>query len=183
MYVFRETGWAGSKNKFWNVEKISDTELKVVWGRIGAKGQSKNYTFEGRFGKYEANEFASKKLHEKLRKGYTEIPDDRFQILAAQAAAIGTRNKIYKLQWVKMTQGSFVEVDDIQLSDPDITPALYLRADIKTGKATRTYELLIKADGVQRVIRLPNGDTQYEDMPDDDAVVKKIKQGLAKGIA
>jgi len=66
----------GTSAKFWEVKipsvSASAPEVILRWGRIGRKGQEKTKLFT-----YwrEANAFATKKIREKLAKGYVEVKE------------------------------------------------------------------------------------------------------------
>lgn len=58
-----------NNNKFYKATLFKGGKVDTNWGRVGASGQSKSYTFDDD----EAEKFFNKKLSEKERKGYKEI--------------------------------------------------------------------------------------------------------------
>lgn len=63
----------GKSEKFWEIV-CDGTEVITWWGRIGTEGQelSKRFRFET-----QAQAYISKKIAEKLDKGYTEVTPSR----------------------------------------------------------------------------------------------------------
>lgn len=59
-----------TSNKFWNVE-VNKSDYKTSWGRIGTNGQSLNKEFPTN---ESAKKAAIKKINEKTRKGYKQVP-------------------------------------------------------------------------------------------------------------
>lgn len=180
MYVCQDTTWNGSKNKFWGFERITDTEIKVVWGRIGTKGQNKVHHFNS---SYRADDFIDKKTREKVNKGYKKISDGMYNILHAQAAALGSRHKLFDQKWVEIIERAgdsvkFNAVDDTRLSDPDITPALSVKAEIKDKESVKHYNLLITND---EILHMNGGIAKT--MTTDDPGLRKIMSALKEGIA
>lgn len=55
-----------NNNKFWNGKLYDDGSVVTEWGRIGMTSQSKTFPNEG-------ERFLTKKMNEKLKKGYTEL--------------------------------------------------------------------------------------------------------------
>ena len=55
--------------KYWVVTRLSPTLVRCAWGRIGTKGQSKDFSFTTA---YRTTDFVNKKIREKLGKGYSE---------------------------------------------------------------------------------------------------------------
>lgn len=57
-------------NKYWSAKVVTDLSSPAVichWGRIGTSGQMKVFRFDH---VWEAREYTSKKVTEKLKKGY-----------------------------------------------------------------------------------------------------------------
>jgi len=59
-----------NSHKYWNV-KVNGDAVKFEWGRIGTSGQSLDKNFPGSGAAMDA---ALKKINEKAREGYKQIP-------------------------------------------------------------------------------------------------------------
>jgi len=127
----------GKSNKFWNAEVISTESpkrhiVKVSYGRIGAKGTTKEFKFSWQ---YEAVNYYQSKVSEKTRKGYKEVKEDReVEIRAKIADAIGTSDKVGSVFFTeKLGRGSFSTINESQMMDPNIDVAVYLKVRSRKG--------------------------------------------------
>jgi len=123
----------GTSSKFWEIEQ-DGSDLNIRWGRIGTAGQCQSKTFADAT---KATAALDKLIHEKTRKGYTEIQTDAGARLgkaesspaapAKLAAAAATDNsadnthsigdsldaqieRVFEGVWVQIDQGIFNDV-------------------------------------------------------------------------
>lgn len=195
-YMICQSESKGS-NKFWAYDRISDVQVRISWGRLGTNGQFKTHTKPH---KYALDRFLNGKISEKARKGYTEIEENLYKILHAQSAALGSRHKIYDQRWSiiqfmddrgdhNMVSLKFVE--DTALIDPDVTPALFLKAEIKqkSGLMPIVYTLLITSDNVYELDELvpkgtyPGYSAQATPASTKHPDLQKVMDALQQGIA
>ena len=93
MYICKED----NSNKFWSYSEDGN-EVTIEWGRIGLSGQSqvKNFSSDG-----EKRRFITKKVQEKIDKGYKESDDKELQKEKQTADLIGHQNKIHRMEFVR----------------------------------------------------------------------------------
>lgn len=142
-------------NKFW-ASQMDTTTFKVTirWGRLGTKGQSQQQDFDN---EYDAVNFVSTKIREKIRKGYTLIDKPKFDQLCIQAAIVGTSNKCHSFNWVEIKEDNrFAFITEERLADPNCNPGIYVELETKKeydGK--NDFRLVFTFD---KMYVIPNGD-------------------------
>ena len=77
----------GNSSKFYEVSRNQD-KVMIRYGRIGTDGISSNKEFAGDINA--AEKFVTKTIHEKTKKGYSEVSSDNVIIPSDQAAVTST---------------------------------------------------------------------------------------------
>ena len=147
MWVCRED----KHNKRWTYE-IQGTTFVATFGRIGLKPQVRSKPFRSL---WQAKDHASKKMSEKVKKGYVNVTEEEYQLLLLQAEIVGTGNKVEEAAIVlKVDNNHAIEVAPEALSCPTLKPSfiLSIRLRDKDG-ATEPYDLHIEMDAAYLIYR------------------------------
>lgn len=134
-------------NKFWAAVMDPLTHnVKVRWGRIGTKGQQKDFPHSSEWG---AADFITTRLREQTRKGYRGVTKQEFDELSIQAAVVGTNNKCNVFEWVELSgDGAFKKITPDRLAAPDCNPGVYVVLETKKQfiPGMNSYRLLFSFD-------------------------------------
>jgi predicted DNA-binding WGR domain protein len=139
-------------NKFWTAVIGEDNTVTCHWGRLGTKGQSKSFPQTSQIA---AQCFVSKKAHDKRRKGYIEVDENKLSLEQLRAELVGANCKVRALAFVREipdphygpTVKVFQFMDVAEVANPDYVPLVYCGLEFTANRGT--YHLLIDLDTVR----------------------------------
>jgi predicted DNA-binding WGR domain protein len=134
-----------NSNKFWQCVVNTD-HITTKWGRIGTVGQSKDeYTSSPQY-------TANCKIKEKLKKGYYNVTEERFNIMTEIAKTLGIYFKIDELCFVTDNDCLLSHVNKENLQNPDVKPIIYVgvKGQSKHGNIP-TWDFIINLDGMYQI--------------------------------
>ncbi len=121
-----------NNNKFWQYTLFDDNSVECRWGRVGEPGQSKMFPHSS---VYAADVFISRKISEKLGKGYREFED------AADGSAPAARSVVGA---VKLAE---VATEQIEHQDPLVSNLIKRLADVNRHNILNNTALTYNASG------------------------------------
>lgn len=86
----------GSSNKFWSYE-VDGLTVIVRWGRVGLKGQKKDFNFDTRD---ELDDFLKRRVREQTSEGYKEVSQGDLAEEVQVAKTMGAQHKINRIEYV-----------------------------------------------------------------------------------
>lgn len=131
-----------SSNKYWFYEFRNGLSVFCEWGRIGAPPQgdvTKSFSSQG-----ELNKWLNSKIKEKEKKGYKEVTENNLEKQHSIASKLGFRNKISKMEWVKMRGRKLIRINDY---DPDEHIYVEVLDSYSSNTNKKVTRLLLSKDG------------------------------------
>jgi len=119
-------------NKFWQYD-VNENMVKIKWGRIGGSSQEQTKQFPTTS---QLDNFISKKVSEKLAKGYIISDKDKLNKEVKTAQDLGTQYKIMELHWVSMGVGKLTKL-------PEYNPSQYVLARVMNSWSKEYKDILI----------------------------------------
>ncbi len=112
--------------KFWSgyIEKLDSSKFIVhtSWGRIGTRGQSKDYEYPRL---PPADTLLATKISDKIRSGYVKVEERKFNLLCNYASLIGSKVPVRGVEWA-VIEGRYVRLikNVSYLEDPSYLPGI-----------------------------------------------------------
>lgn len=122
-------------NKFWEYE-ITGNSVWVHWGRVGGTEDEQTKSFSS---SYEVTEFITKKVREKVKKGYKQVTQQAIKKEVKTAQAIGAQNKISKMLWVSRKDNLLSKIDAYD-------PKQYVYVEVMNSWSKKVTRLLLQKE-------------------------------------
>lgn len=154
-------------NKIWEYT-IKGDDVEITYGRVGGHMTVQNKSFSS---SYSRDAFISKKVSEKIGKGYKLADDEKIQKEVALANDMGTtKYKINDMKWVaKDKKDKLIELDKYD-------PAHYVLIEILDSWSKDTFQLLLsKTESFRLAGTMSNFSLQTADGTIASAIRKYIK--------
>ena len=152
-------------NKVWQYA-INGNDVEITFGRVGGHMtvQTKSFGNSGAM-----DNFISKKVAEKIGKGYKLVDDEKLQKEVSLANDIGTKYKINDMKWVSKDKNKLNELDKYD-------SAHYVLVEILDSWSKDTFQLLLsKTESFRMSGTMSNFSIQAADSSIASAIRKYIK--------
>jgi len=171
----------GKHNKFWSYDIYNDYTVVCRWGRLGTKGQSNRKEFKS---SWTAEDFATNKMGQKIRKGYKVVDDGQLKLAKIRGELVGPECKVVDLCFVEKESPTYykkVNVSDhIALCNPDYDPLIFCKLRLTGNRGEycllidteKTYIISGKCPSWNKAVIIMDN---LEEIADDSPkVIKKI---------
>jgi predicted DNA-binding WGR domain protein len=172
----RWTFQQGTNNKWWGYDIVSDTTIRVKWGRIGTTGQEKQYDYGSAS---ERDNWIKKKVREQEREGYKAETDASLAVKTEVAKVLGTRNTIIRTLFVRREENTLHLIGSYE-------PTQYVYCEVldsySSNKNKVMHRILLTSEKSFMIDGVPSEDKDERTI-ECDAIreVSKMEQ-LVKGV-
>lgn len=140
-----------TSNKVWSYDLHTNSfNVTVKWGRLGLEGQQQIKEFSN---SYDRDQFTSKKVQEKMDKGYKEVTHEELEVQTSIAKMIGSNKKIDTLAFVEDDGTYLAQIPSNELHKPNRKPKVYAKVVGNKNKdgETPTDHFLFDVDSAYQI--------------------------------